>query len=113
MHYLLEYLGEDVVLHFGGGTVGHPDGIQAGATANRVAVESMVLARNEGRDYTEEGPEILREAAKMCRPLQTSLDLWKNILFNAGSVDKADMIYNEHFDSIHIVPANQLSHFAE
>jgi ribulose-bisphosphate carboxylase large chain len=111
MHYLLEYLGEDVVLHFGGGTVGHPDGIQAGATANRVAVESMVLARNEGRDYTEEGPEILREAARTCRPLQTSLDLWKNILFNAGSVDKADITYNKHFDSIHFLPAK--SHFAE
>ena len=109
MHYLLEYLGEDVVLR--GGTVGHPDGIQAGATANRVAVESMVLARNEGRDYTEEGPEILREAARTCRPLQTSLDLWKNILFNAGSVDKADITYNKHFDSIHFLPAK--SHFAE
>ena len=111
MHYLLEYLGEDVVLHFGGGTVGHPDGIQAGATANRVAVESMVLARNEGRDYTEEGPEILREAARTCRPLQTSLDLWKNILFNAGSVDKADITYNKHFDPVHFLPAK--SHFAE
>ena len=111
MHYLLEYLGEDVVLHFGGGTVGHPDGIQAGATANRVAVESMILARNEGRDYTEEGPEILREAARTCRPLQTSLDLWKNILFNAASVDKADITYNEHIDSIHFIPHK--SHFAE
>ena len=26
-------LGEDVVLQFGGGTIGHPDGIQSGATA--------------------------------------------------------------------------------
>jgi hypothetical protein len=39
-----------------GGTIGHPDGIQAGATANRVALEAMVLARNEGRNYIEEGP---------------------------------------------------------
>ena len=37
-------------LQFGGGTIGHPDGIQAGATANRVALEAMVVARNEGRD---------------------------------------------------------------
>jgi len=35
MHQLLDYLGEDVVLQFGGGTIGHPDGIQAGATENR------------------------------------------------------------------------------
>jgi ribulose-bisphosphate carboxylase large chain len=36
---LFNYLGDDVVLQFGGGTIGHPDGIQAGATANRVALE--------------------------------------------------------------------------
>ena len=57
MHQLLGYLGEDVVLQFGGGTIGHPMGIQAGATANRVALEAMILARNEGRDYLHEGPE--------------------------------------------------------
>ncbi len=38
-------------------------GIQAGATANRVALEAMILARNEGRDYVHEGPEILAKAA--------------------------------------------------
>jgi ribulose-bisphosphate carboxylase large chain len=46
MHQLTHLLGEDVVLQFGGGTIGHPDGIQAGATANRVALETMVLAKN-------------------------------------------------------------------
>jgi ribulose-bisphosphate carboxylase large chain len=50
MHQLLDLFGDDVVLQFGGGTIGHPMGIQAGATANRVALEAMVLARNEGRD---------------------------------------------------------------
>jgi ribulose-bisphosphate carboxylase large chain len=90
MHMLLNYLGDDVVLQFGGGTIGHPDGIQAGATANRVALESMVLARNEGRDYLTEGPEILQDAAKMCGPLQTALDLWKGISFNYTSTDTAD-----------------------
>jgi len=90
MHMLLNYLGDDVVLQFGGGTIGHPDAIQAGATANRVALESMVLARNEGRDYLTEGPEILQDAAKMCGPLQTALDLWKGISFNYTSTDTAD-----------------------
>ena len=60
MHQLLDLFGDDVVLQFGGGTIGHPMGIQAGATANRVALEAMVLARNEGRDIANEGPEILR-----------------------------------------------------
>jgi len=92
MHQLLDYLGNDVVLQFGGGTIGHPDGIQAGATANRVALESMVIARNEGRDYVAEGPQILRDAAKTCGPLQTALDLWKDITFNYTSTDTADFV---------------------
>jgi len=92
MHQLLHYLGDDVVLQFGGGTIGHPDGIQAGATANRVALEAMVLARNEGADYfsNEVGPQVLRDAAKTCGPLQTALDLWKDISFNYTSTDTAD-----------------------
>ena len=92
MHQLIHYLGDDVVLQFGGGTIGHPDGIQAGATANRVALEAMVLARNEGCDYfnNQVGPQILRDAAKTCGPLQTALDLWKDISFNYTSTDTAD-----------------------
>ena len=77
MHQLLHYLGEDVVLQVGGGTIGHPLGIAAGATANRVAVEAMIQARNEGRDIMSEGPEILEKAAKWCAPLQVALELWK------------------------------------
>jgi hypothetical protein len=50
MHQLIDLFGDDVVLQFGGGTIGHPQGIQAGAVANRVALEAMVKARNEGRD---------------------------------------------------------------
>jgi ribulose-bisphosphate carboxylase large chain len=92
MHQLIDYLGDDVVMQFGGGTIGHPDGIQAGATANRVALEAMVLARNEGRPYVQEGPQILRDAAKTCGPLQTALDLWKDITFNYASTDTADFV---------------------
>ena len=72
MHQLLHYLGEDVVLQFGGGTIGHPMGIAAGATANRVAVEAMIKARNEGRDFLSEGerdPAPRRPStASRCRP---------------------------------------------
>jgi ribulose-bisphosphate carboxylase large chain len=52
----------------------------------------MVLARNEGLDYfnPKVGPVILREAAKTCGPLQTALDLWKDISFNYSSTDTAD-----------------------
>ncbi len=92
LHQLLHYLGEDVVLQFGGGTIGHPDGIQAGAIANRVAIECMVMARNEGRDYLAEGPDILAKAAKDCSPLQAALDTWKDITFNYESTDTADFV---------------------
>ena len=92
MHQLLHYLGEDVVLQFGGGTIGHPDGIQAGATANRVALETMIKARNEGRDYLAEGPEILERAARWCSPLRSALAVWKDITFNYESTDTADFV---------------------
>ncbi len=92
MHQLIHYLGEDVVLQFGGGTIGHPQGIQAGATANRVALEAMILARNEGRDYLKEGPQILENAAKTCSPLKAALDTWKDITFNYESTDTADFV---------------------
>jgi ribulose-bisphosphate carboxylase large chain len=58
--------------------------------ANRVGLECMILARNEGRDYLAEGPQILEDAAKTCSPLQTALDLWKDISFNYTSTDTAD-----------------------
>ncbi|MEA3134979.1 MAG: ribulose-bisphosphate carboxylase large chain [Gammaproteobacteria bacterium] len=92
MHQLITYLGEDVVLQFGGGTIGHPDGIQAGATANRVALEVMIKARNEGRDIWNEGPQILAEGAKWCSPLRAALDTWKDVTFNYQSTDTADFV---------------------
>jgi ribulose-bisphosphate carboxylase large chain len=92
MHQLITYLGEDVVLQFGGGTIGHPGGIQAGATANRVALEVMIKARNEGRDIWNEGPQILAEAARWCSPLRAALDTWKDVTFNYQSTDTADFV---------------------
>jgi ribulose-bisphosphate carboxylase large chain len=92
MHQLLHYLGEDVVLQFGGGTIGHPMGIAAGAIANRVALEAMVLARNEGRDIWNEGPEILAAAARDCAPLKAALDVWGEVTFNYESTDTPDFV---------------------
>ncbi len=92
MYQLLHYLGEDVVLQFGGGTIGHPMGIAAGATANRVAVEAMIQARNEGRDFYREGPDILVKAARGCPELNAALEVWKDITFNYTSTDTADVV---------------------
>jgi ribulose-bisphosphate carboxylase large chain len=90
MHQLLALFGDDVILQFGGGTIGHPAGIQAGAVANRVALESMVKARNEGRDLLADGPDILRQAARFCTPLKQALDTWGEISFNYTSTDTSD-----------------------
>jgi ribulose-bisphosphate carboxylase large chain len=92
MHQLLHHLGEDVVLQFGGGTIGHPMGIAAGATANRVALEVMIKARNEGRDYLTEGEEILKAAAKQSRELDVALATWGDITFNYASTDTPDVV---------------------
>ena len=92
MHQLLDLLGEDVVLQFGGGTIGHPMGIQAGATANRVALEAMIFARNAGLDYVRDGPTILAEAAKTCTPLRQALDVWGDVTFNYASTDQPDFV---------------------
>jgi ribulose-bisphosphate carboxylase large chain len=92
MHELLHLLKDDVVLQFGGGTIGHPLGIAAGATANRVALEAMVLARNEGRNIMEEGPDILNQAARTCLPLRQALDTWGDVTFNYTSTDTPDFV---------------------
>jgi ribulose-bisphosphate carboxylase large chain len=92
MHQLLDLFGDDVVLQFGGGTIGHPEGIAAGATANRVALEAMVKARNEGRDILAEGPRILADAAQWCRPLRAALDTWGQVTFEYASTDTLDVV---------------------
>ena len=52
----------------------------------------MILARNEGRDYVHEGPEILAKAANSCTPLKAALETWKNVTFNYQSTDTPDFV---------------------
>src|SRR5438874_510342 len=92
MHQLLHYLGEDVILQFGGGTIGHPMGVAAGAEANRLATEAMIQARNEGRDYMKEGPDILKKAAKHSAALASALEVWGDITFEFESTDVPDAL---------------------
>src|SRR6202790_197938 len=92
MHQLLHYLGEDVVLQFGGGTIGHPMGIAAGAEANRLAAEAMIKAGNGGLDYLAEGGDILKAAAKKSRELEVALATWGDISFNYESTDVPDVV---------------------
>jgi len=91
MPELVHLFGDDSVLQFGGGTLGHPWGSRAGATANRVALEASVKARNEGRDLVKEGPAILKEAARFSPELQKALETWKDISFEFETVDALDL----------------------
>ncbi|KAK7321980.1 hypothetical protein VNO80_35269 [Phaseolus coccineus] len=80
MPALTEIFGDDSVLQFGGGTLGHPWGNAPGAVANRVALEACVQARNEGRD-------LAREACYMGREWELSFRLgmrpWIAVAYSA------------------------------
>jgi len=91
MPALLSIFGDDSIFQFGGGTLGHPWGNAAGATANRVALEACVAARNEGRAVEKEGKEILTVAARSCSELKAAMDTWKEIKFEFDTVDKLDV----------------------
>ncbi|SOC02496.1 form I ribulose bisphosphate carboxylase large subunit [Rhodobacter maris] len=91
MPALVAIFGNDSVLQFGGGTLGHPWGNAAGAAANRVALEACVQARNEGRDLEREGKEILQKAASHSPELKVAMETWKEIKFEFDTVDKLDV----------------------
>ncbi|MFX4300357.1 form I ribulose bisphosphate carboxylase large subunit [Pseudosulfitobacter pseudonitzschiae] len=91
MPALVSIFGNDSVLQFGGGTLGHPWGNAAGAAANRVALEACVQARNEGRDLEKESKDILTKAAKHSPELKVAMETWKEIKFEFDTVDKLDV----------------------
>ena len=91
MPALVSIFGNDSVLQFGGGTLGHPWGNAAGAAANRVALEACVQARNEGRDLEKESKDILTKAAKHSPELKVAMETRKEIKFEFDTVDKLDV----------------------
>ena len=92
MPALVGIFGDDAVFQFGGGTLGHPWGNAAGGTANRVALEACVEARNQGRDVEKEGGDVLRAAAKHSPELKAALETWKEIRFEFDTVDALDHV---------------------
>lgn len=89
---LVAIFGDDAVLQFGGGTLGHPWGNRAGATANRVALEAVIQARNEGRDILAEGRQILEAAARYSPELRAAMDTWREVRFEFQTVDTLDTV---------------------
>ncbi|MEM0236357.1 MAG: RuBisCO large subunit C-terminal-like domain-containing protein [Thermofilum sp.] len=61
---VIEVLGKDIVMQIGGGVIGHPDGLRAGATAVRQALEAIV------KDIP------LDEYAKTHKELARALEKW-------------------------------------
>lgn len=70
MHRLLCYLGDDVVLHLGGGTIEHSDDLQEGAEAIEATIESSKAARHKARINVVAREQVLRDAAKTYCPQQ-------------------------------------------
>ena len=93
MPALVAIFGDDSVLQFGGGTLGHPWGNAAGAAANRVALEACVAARNEGIAIEKEGKAILTKAAAHSPELKIAMETWKEIKFEFDTVDKLDVAH--------------------
>ncbi|MCL7028456.1 hypothetical protein MKW94_001737 [Papaver nudicaule] len=87
MPALTEIFGDDYVLQFGGGTLGHPWGNAPGAVANRVSIEACVQAHNEGRDLARQGNDIIREACKWSPELADACEVWKEIKFEFEAMD--------------------------
>ena len=90
MPALVSIFGDDAVMQFGGGTLGHPWGNAAGAAANRVALEACVQARNQGRQLEAEAKDILGAAARHSPELAAAMETWKEIKFEFDTVDKLD-----------------------
>ena len=57
------------------------------ATANRVALEACIQARNEGRSLAREGNDVIREACRWSPELAAACELWKEIKFEFDAVD--------------------------
>ncbi|PHT34261.1 Ribulose bisphosphate carboxylase large chain [Capsicum baccatum] len=87
---LIEIFGNNSVLQFGGGTLGHPWGNVPGVVANRVALEACVKAHNEGRDLAWEGNKIIHEASKWSPERPAACEVCKEIVFNFAAVDVLD-----------------------
>ncbi len=63
---LIKILGSDLIINFGGGIHGHPDGSRAGAEAARAAIDAAVSG------------EPLTQAAQRCPALARALTYWSN-----------------------------------
>lgn len=86
---LIDAVGHDTIIQCGGAIMGHPQGSLAGATACRVALESLIQAQNEGQNLNVDGRHILQKAARYSPELKTALDSFQEGSFLFGVVQSA------------------------
>lgn len=101
---LLDAVGNDIIIQCGGSVMGHPWGFGAGATANRVAVEAVVQAKNEGANIIVDARTILSHAARYSGELKAALDHYQEGSFLFGVVQGAPRP-----TAGSIIPANNLT----
>ena len=53
----------------------------------RMSFNSLVI-RNEGRDLSREGGDVIREACKWSPELAAACEVWKEIKFEFETIDK-------------------------
>jgi ribulose-bisphosphate carboxylase large chain len=87
MHQLLDLFGDDVVLQFGGGTIGHPMGIQAGAPPTAWRWRRWSRPQRRPRHPQRRSGHPAR-GARFCSPLKQALDTWGDVTFNYASTDR-------------------------
>ena len=92
MHQLLDLFGDDVVLAVRRRHDHHPMGIQAGATANRVALEAMVNSPATGSRHQETRDRKSLRAAAVVQTGRGGAGYMGNITFNYASTDTSDFI---------------------
>lgn len=83
---LLDAVDDASIIQCGGSVMSHPWGFGAGATAARVALEAVVLARNEGQNINVNGRTILQHAARYSPELKAALEHYQEGSFLFGVV---------------------------
>ena len=91
MHQLLDHLGEDVILQFGGGTIGHPLGSPPARPPT--AWRSRPWSRPATKAATSRpGTRHSHAAAKRSRELDMALSTWGDVTFTYESTDTPDLL---------------------
>ena len=98
---LIDATGADCIIQCGANVMAHPDGVCAGAIANRIAVEALVKAKDKGVNLAVDGKKVLTNTAKDCSALKVALKHWKEGAFLFGVIN-GSYLNEEHPNENHL-----------